>query len=97
MTVARHYVMHAKDGESAVLETALRALADAVRPLPGSEGVELLRDLGNEHRFMFVEKWESVEAHKAAGAQLPKAALAPVMAALDGPPEGGYLDYLKTL
>lgn len=96
MTVTRHYVMHAKDGDSAVLETALRALADQVRPIPGCEGVELLRDLGNEHRFLFTEKWESVDAHKAAGQHLPKEALAPVMAALDGPPDGGYFDYLVT-
>ncbi len=97
MTVARHYVMHARDGESAVLETALRDLADKVRPLPGCEGVELLRDLGNEHRFLFTEKWETVDAHKAAGQNLPKDVFAPVMAALDGPPDGGYFDWLKTL
>ncbi|RJF90887.1 putative quinol monooxygenase [Sphingomonas cavernae] len=97
MTVARHYVMHAAEGKDAVLETALRQLADAVRGIPGSEGVELLRDVGNERRFVFIERWETVDAHKAAGEHLPKDALAPVMGALDGPPEGAYLDYLKTV
>lgn len=97
MTVARHYIMHAAEGKDSVLETALYQLADAVRGIPGSEGVELLRDVGNERRFVFIEKWESVDAHKAAGDHLPKDALAPVMGALDGPPDGAYLDYLKTV
>lgn len=97
MTIARHYVMNAAEGRDAQLETALTALADAVRKVPGSEGVELLRDLGNERRFVFIEKWTSVEAHKGALDHLGKDALAPIMAALDGPPDGAYLDYLKTV
>jgi heme oxygenase (mycobilin-producing) len=97
MTVARHYIMYAKDGHDATLETALSALADAVRPLPGCEGVEMLRDLGNERRFVFIEKWASVQAHKDSGKLLPKHFLEPLMAALDGPPDGIYLDYVKTV
>lgn len=97
MTTARFYIMHAAEGKDAALETALRSLADSVRALPGSEGVELLRDSGNERRFFFIEKWTSIEAHKEAGKALGKEALAPVMAALDGPPDGSYLDYLKTV
>ena len=97
MTVARHYVMHAAQGHDATLETALRTLAAAVRPLPGCEGVELMRDIGNELRFMFIEKWASVDAHKDAGALLPKEVLAPLGQLLDGPPDGAYLDYLGVL
>lgn len=97
MTVARCYEMHAAEGKDAMLETALRALADAVRPLTGCEGVELLRDCGNERRFLFIEKWRSIEAHKDAGKMLGREALTGVMAALDGPPDGSYLDYLATI
>lgn len=97
MTTARFYIMHAAEGKDAALETALRALADAVRPVAGCEGVELLRDSGNERRFFFIEKWASIEAHKEGGKALGKEIFAPVMAALDGPPDGSYLDYLKTL
>lgn len=97
MTTARFYIMHAAEGKDAALETALGALADAVRPLQGCEGVELTRDSGNERRFIFIEKWVSIEAHKDAGKALGKEALAPVMAALDGPPDGSYLDYLKVI
>lgn len=95
MSVARHYVMIAKPGESAALETALSDLADKVRTVPGSEGVDMLRDVADEHRFVFIEKWESVEAHKNAGQHLPREVLAPLGAVLAGPPEGAYLDYLK--
>ncbi|KEQ54963.1 putative quinol monooxygenase [Sphingobium chlorophenolicum] len=94
MTVARHYIMHAKEGMDAALETALRTLADAVRPVPGCEGVELLRDIGNERRFVLIEQWVDIDAHKAAAGSLDKGVLAPMMAALDGPPDGIYLDYL---
>lgn len=94
MTVARLYIMHAKEGMDAALETALRTLADAVRALPGCEGVEMLRDLANERRFVFTEKWTDVDAHKAAGPMLDKGLFAPMMAALDGPPDGAYFDYL---
>jgi quinol monooxygenase YgiN len=97
MTIARHYVMNAAEGRDAQLETALGVLADAVRNVPGSEGVELLRDLGNERRFIFIEKWTSVEAHKDARNHLDKDVFTPVAATLDGPPEGAYLEYLKTV
>lgn len=97
MTVARHYVMHAAPGRDATLETALRALAEKVRPLPGCEGVELMRDIGNELRFVFIEKWASIDAHKEAGKLLPKEATAALGEALDGPPEGSYLDYLDAI
>jgi heme oxygenase (mycobilin-producing) len=97
MTIARHYLMHAAEGRDSELETALGRLADVVRQLPGSEGVELLRDLGNERRFIFIQKWASVEAHKSAVALIAKEDFAPMMATLDGPPEGAYLDYLKTV
>lgn len=94
MTIARHYVMHAKEGMEAALEAALHVVIDAVRPLPGSEGVELLRDIERGGRFMFIEKWVDVDAHKAAGKMLDKSVFAPMIAAMDGPPEGAYLDYL---
>ncbi len=97
MTVARHYVMHAAEGKDAMLEAALGNLADAVRSVAGCEGVEMLRDLGNERRFIFIEKWESIEAHKSGGKLIPKEIFAPMMAALDGPPDGAYFEYLKTI
>ena len=94
MTVARIYIMHAKPGEDAVLETALRELAVIVPDVPGSEGFELLRDLGNELRFIIIEKWDSEESHKGSISSLPEDLLGRVMGAVDGPLDGSYYDYL---
>ena len=97
MTIARHYVMTATAGQEAALERALIEAADLIRAAPGSEGVEVQRDQENAGRFFFIEKWTSVEAHKAAPGHLPKDGLAAVSAALAGPPEGLYLDCLKAI
>lgn len=97
MTVARHYVMTAASGQEEVLGAALRELAAAVRLTAGCEGCELLQDTEQPARYVFIEKWASIEAHKAGGASLPKEAFKPVMAALAGPPEGTYLDYKLTV
>ncbi|MBO9669932.1 MAG: antibiotic biosynthesis monooxygenase [Sphingobium sp.] len=94
MTVARLYIVPAADGKSAEMEAALIGLIKVVEKAEGSEGVELLRDLGNEHRFIFIEKWASEEHHAKALANLPEGTLGPVQDAAGGPPDGAYYDYL---
>lgn len=97
MTVARIYYMHAKEGMSAELEQGLRNLVDMVMDnLEGCRGVEVLRDMGNERRFMFIERWDSEEAHKAGAAAFAKLDMGSVMASLDGPPDGSYFDSLSS-
>lgn len=95
MTIARLYILHAAEGRAAQMEAALEGLADIVRTAEGSEGVEVLRDLGNEHRFIFIEKWVSEEAHGSALGSFPAGTLDSVQAAADGPPDGAYFDYVK--
>ncbi len=97
MTVSRFYIMQAAEGQDEALSAALAALADGVLALPGCEGVDLMQDLADATRFVFIEKWQSVEAHKNAGKLLPKALMAPVMGALQAPPQGSYLACLKTV
>ena len=94
MTIARLYIVPAADGKSAEMETALVTLSKTVSAADGSEGVEVLRDMGNEHRFILIEKWASEEHHARSLAALPKDAIAPVQAAAGGPPDGAYYDYL---
>lgn len=94
MTIARHYVMTAKADTADALRDALVALAAAVRPLDGCEGIAMFQDVAAPTRFVFVEYWASIEAHKTAGATLPKESFAPVMAALASPPEGTYLEQI---
>ncbi|BAK67669.1 hypothetical protein SLG_29940 [Sphingobium sp. SYK-6] len=94
MTVARLYIIPAADGKSAEMEEALVELSKVVSAADGSEGVELLRDLGNEHRFIFIEKWASEEHHARSLAAMPAGSLDGVQAAAGGPPDGAYYDYL---
>lgn len=94
MTVARLYIIPAADGRSAEMEEALVELSKVVAKADGSKGVELLRDLGNEHRFIFIEKWASEEHHAKALASLPAGSLDGVQAAAGGPPDGAYYDYI---
>jgi quinol monooxygenase YgiN len=94
MTVARLYIIPAADGRSAEMEEALVELSKVVATADGSKGVELLRDLGNEHRFIFIEKWASEEHHAKALASLPAGSLDGVQAAAGGPPDGAYYDYI---
>ena len=97
MTVARHYIVYAAEGKVDELERALRNLADAVRAVGGCRGVDVMRDLDDERRYVFIEKWESVEVYKASSAKMPNEAVAPMMAALQGPPHSAYLEFLAML
>jgi quinol monooxygenase YgiN len=94
MTVARLYRMTAAAGKEDALAAALAGAALLVAKVPGSEGVEILRDVEATGSFVFIEKWTSIEHHKGARDHLPKGGLDAVMAALAGPPDGAYLDYL---
>jgi len=95
MTVARLYIVPAAEGKSAAMEEALLGVAALVEQREGSEGVQVLRDLGNEHRFILIEKWASEEDHAKSFASMPEGALDGVKAAAGGPPDGAYYDYLK--
>ncbi len=95
MTVARVYYMYAKDGMADELEAGLCKLVDLVMDnLEGCRGVEVRRDKETEGRFMFVEHWDSIEAHKAGAAAFGKLNIGSIMGALDRPPEGYYFDNL---
>lgn len=95
MTIARLYIIPVAEGKSAAMEEALVKLSKVVEAGNGSEGVEVLRDMGNEHRFILIEKWASEEHHAKALAALPAGTLDGVQAAAGGPPDGAYYDYLK--
>ncbi|KRB82325.1 hypothetical protein ASE00_09615 [Sphingomonas sp. Root710] len=88
-TFARQYEMLARAGEETALERALSKLTDVVRQVPGCRGVELLRDLKNDRRFLLIEKWESAAAYEQGSALIDKAAFDPVMVTLDGRPQSG--------
>jgi quinol monooxygenase YgiN len=94
MTIARIYKMSAAAGKEQELLDALCALERVVRQLKECLGVELLRDCKQPNQFLFIEKWPSVEAHKMAGASLPRDSFTAVKNALAAPPEASYQDYV---
>ena len=94
MTVARIYIIPAAVGKSAEMESALAGVSKIVATRDGCEGVEVLRDLGNEHRFILIEKWASEEHHTKSFATMPEGALDGVKDAAGGPPDGAYYDYI---
>ncbi len=94
MTIARTYTLEASPGAEQSLLEALTDLAMIVGGLQDCRGVELLQDTKNPHRFIFIEKWASLESHKIAASALPKDAFASVMRCLASKPESSDLNYL---
>jgi quinol monooxygenase YgiN len=94
MTIARIYRMQAAEGRGDELAQALADLATIVTGIAGCHGADLIRDVAAPEQFLFIEKWDSIEAHKAGGAALPKGSFAAVGAAMAGPPESAYGTYL---
>lgn len=92
MAFVRSYVMTAKDTEIAGLRTALQELGAKVTAQDGCTGTELYQDADKPERFVFIERWSSVDAQKAGGKRLGKEAFAAIMQALAGPPEAASLD-----
>lgn len=86
MSEVRQYTMVAKAEMADALQAALSDLADLIRPLPGCEGVTLLRDSNDTNVFLFAEHWESSDARKDGGAKLGKDAFSAVMAAVGDRP-----------
>lgn len=97
MSVARHFILQAGAGKATALETALRELAEKLRRIPGCEGVDVLREQGDQAHFVMLEKWASPAAHKLGSQYLSESDLAPMLAALDTLPAGNevYFDYLE--
>jgi quinol monooxygenase YgiN len=97
MTIVRHYLMRAAEGCHAELETTLYELAAAMLKIEGCEGLEVLRDMGDERRFVFLERWTAVEAHKQVKNALPPGLYEKLIGALEEPPQGSYMDVLRTV
>lgn len=87
----RFYRMTARSGDGPALRSALEDLAGQVQQIEGCHGTELFEDADKPGKFIFLERWASVAAHKAGSVLLGKGAFVPVMAALDGPPEAASL------
>ncbi len=94
MTIARIYRMRAAAGRGDELARALASLVATVTGIAGCHGADVIRETDVPEQFLFIEKWESIEAHKAGAAALPKGSFSAVGAAIAAPPESAYGTYL---
>jgi len=86
MAMIQTYQMTAIAGKEDELQSALVALAAAVRVQPGCESTKVYSDVSDASTFLFVEEWQSREDQKQAGQALGREAFAAVMAAASGRP-----------
>ena len=92
MAITRHYSLIAKEGSGDELGRALCELAANVRGVSGCEGVELYQDMDAPLHFILIERWQSIDVHKASGRLLGKEIFGRVMTALSAPPLAAYLE-----
>ena len=85
MAIVHSYDMTAHAGKDQDLGNALKALAEAVKHIAGSQGAMVLQDSAEPHHFVFLEFWEDEASRKAAGSQLPKDVMGQIMASVGGP------------
>jgi len=85
MAIVHSYDMTAHAGKADDLGSALKALAEAVKTIAGSQGAMVLQDSKDGQHFLFLEFWEDEASRKAAGPQLPKEVMGQIMSSVGGP------------
>lgn len=90
MNIARMSEFQAKAGKEAALRDFLRSLLPLIRSAPGCLSCELFQNQADPAKYVIVEMWESVEAHKASVKNIPPELLEQVIPLLDGSPSGQY-------
>ena len=73
-------------------EQTISELSGTLSTIPGRENTGQLRDRDNTARFIFIEKWETIAAHKNSSEYLPTNFFARIMGALEGKPNKMHLD-----
>jgi quinol monooxygenase YgiN len=91
MSVTRMSVFTAADGKQDQLRAFLQGIVPGILASPGCQSCQVLRNPDKPERFVVLEVWADIEAHKASVKQIPPASIAAVMPLLSGPPTGEYL------
>lgn len=86
----------ASEGNAEGLLPLLREGRDISRTAEGCEAFELFQRQDDATKFMFIERWASIEAHHANMAQniVASGHLAKLIPLLVGPPENGVIERL---
>ena len=84
----------ASEGNAERLLPLLREGRDISRAAEGCESFELFRRQDDPHKFMFIERWTSIDAHHANMAQniVATGHLAKLLPLLVGPPDNGVIE-----
>ena len=84
----------ATDGNSELLLPLLREGRDISRNAEGCEHFDLFQRQDDPHKFMFFERWASIDAHHANMAEniVASGHLAKMLPLLAGPPDNGVIE-----
>ncbi|MEC5386393.1 antibiotic biosynthesis monooxygenase family protein [Uliginosibacterium sp. H3] len=94
MSVTRISNFEARAGMAEKLHAFLKTIVPLVEKMAGCQSCELLRNQQNPSAFVVVEKWNSVEEHRASLKNIPPELLSEAMLLLAGPPTGAYYEPL---
>jgi quinol monooxygenase YgiN len=82
---------HAKSGESDKLrEFLLSVVLPAIRSSSGCDSCLMLQSEDDPNRFIGIEVWTSVEAHRASIKSIPPESIREFMKLVAVPPSGAY-------
>ena len=90
MSITRISEFQAKDGQPQGLRDFLNSIVPTIEASEGCRSCRLLQDQDDERRFVVIEVWDSIEAHKASVKDIPTEQLEEVMQLLASPPQGRY-------
>jgi len=84
----------ASNGNSELLLSLLREGRDISRTANGCEHFDLFQRQDDPHKFMFFERWTSIDAHHANMAEniVASGHLAKMLPLLVGPPDNGVIE-----
>lgn len=90
MTITRINGFHTKPGKGDELRDLLQTFVQRMEGLPDCEQYQVLQAVEDPDHIVVLERWRSVEAHRAAAQQTPVHAYERTMQLLASPPEGAY-------
>lgn len=90
MTITRINEFTAKDGKGDEMLAYLHSLVPYISGCDGCEFCEVMSATEDPNSFMILEKWTSIDAHKAALSGFPRDKMREGMALFGAAPKGTY-------
>ena len=90
MSITRVNEFSAAEGKSEELYDFLKSLVPYISSSEGCYTCEVLKSIDADNEFVVIEKWESIESHKASIEKFPKENMKAAMSLFSAPPQGRY-------